>query len=81
MTETSHSHSGLLTNKIYFIVVTINQNKFYVTTQGHYSLYPNSQMKAPGLTTMIDGKNKTLYIQVICFYRLTPNVQMYDSSH
>ena len=24
----------------------------------------NSQMKAPGLTTVIDGKNKTLYMQV-----------------
>ena len=30
----------------------------------------NSQLKAPGLTTMINGKNKTLYMQVGCFIKV-----------
>ena len=29
-----------------------------------------SQLKAPGLTTMINGKNKTLYMQVGCFIKV-----------
>ena len=30
----------------------------------------NSQLKAPGLTTMINSKNKTLYMQVGCFIKV-----------
>ena len=30
----------------------------------------NSQLKVPGLTTMINGKNKTLYMQVGCFIKV-----------
>lgn len=38
----------------------------------------NSQMKAPGLTTMIDGKNKTLYMQVI--YNYMKEIDLLDLS-
>ena len=42
----------------------------YLFYEGRYFFLSNSQLKAPGLTTMINGKNKTLYMQVGCFIKV-----------
>ena len=43
---------------------------FICFTKAVFFFLSNSQLKAPGLTTMINGKNKTLYMQVGCFIKV-----------
>ena len=50
----------------------VHHQFFYKLETAWDFVFSYSQMRAPGLTTMIDGKNKTLYMQVLIFKNLLP---------
>ena len=52
----------------------------YLFYEGRYFFLSNSQLKAPGLTTMINGKNKTLYMQVGCLFFTNKEMKAYELS-